>query len=499
MPTGGSNMGEIIEAGLANGSLVLNPETGQVERAPEPPAGGDNRLGEIIEEAIANGDLVVTPEGGVERAPVGGGGAPATAGGGSAGEYNPALADYYERNPDAPGAQEYLGQQTADYSPNLYEYYERNQDAPGAAEYLTDYRQQYQGGDPFEQPSLTPQAPAEAPEAQYSDALYDYYSRKPDAPGSQEYLAKYAQQGGGDPFEPPADGGGNEGMSQAIRDAVERGDIVWNEETGQFDQTQREYTGDDSLPPGNQSQRIGELIQKGLKDGTLIMNPETGEPMLAPEGGAEYDGVGDIINSNPDDPGSWQNYIGNSPNDEFYSAQARQLGGQNRQLMKEQFLAKAIRQGEKEEAPAEDPWAWADPGVGDPVQTYYGGEDGEPGYTWERDALIQPRMTNSQVLEGLYGSGKVNDVDYGILSKHLTENEPGNMSWAGSGWTDPESARRNIMKGQVGTLHPAYSGALNNVANVMFDRSDVVTPEGGGPTAAQGYALPVSWKTGTGA
>ena len=248
--------------------------------------------------------------------------------------------------------------------------------------------------------------------------------------------------------------------------------------------------------------------------GSPITDPD--EPFVGGGGGGPPDPFQPPPMNAP--PVNWQNYADSqSGNEDFYAQQAQALKGQNADLMGRQYAAQqsrdtqdAARNAEaaaRREAGPVDPWAWAN--LGAPAQAYWGGEDGEPGYTWDRDPNIETGMTNQQLLESLYSSGKIDRVDYDILNE--SQNLPDRRDyegparggestfWSGSDWADPEAARKGIFAGQLGELDPAYSGALNKLANAMFDNRAFTTPTGGGPTAAQGYTLPISWaKAGTG-
>ncbi len=199
-------------------------------------------------------------------------------------------------------------------------------------------------------------------------------------------------------------------------------------------------------------------------------------------------------------PVNWQNYSDSqSGNEDFYAQQAQALKGQNADLMGRQYAAQqsrdtqdAARNAEaaaRREAGPVDPWAWAD--LPDPPQAFFAGEDGEPGYTWGFAPGVEAGMTNAQ-LAAIVG-GNMPQPEQEWLMKGMSDDQQ--VQFASGDHMDPDYYRQRLGGEE---LSDNWRGALNSLLDATYKRSDLQTPLGGGPTAAQGYALPIGTRTASG-
>ena len=187
----------------------------------------------------------------------------------------------------------------------------------------------------------------------------------------------------------------------------------------------------------------------------------------------------------------WQ---GGGQNQDFYNQQFGQLLGQGKDFQQQQQQAEAMRQQTSANPPSapnyEDMWA----GMGvTPSQAVQGGPDNP--YTWDLMSGAEAGQTTNRDLVNMVGGqdgfsqkemGYWDDFWKADQSVDAQGRSVGDRTnWSSFG--DPTSGISNIDPG----LNEGWQDRFSTLFNTIYNRSDLTTPEGGGPTAAPGYALPV--------
>lgn len=255
--------------------------------------------------------------------------------------------------------------------------------------------------------------------------------------------------GGGNPFAPPSGGGpGQPGAPPA---------------------------GGPVVPPGG-----------GMPGGQPPVQPPTGGPGGAP----------------PTDPNfavrQWFSGGQNPTNEAFYSQQFNRLVGQRDQAREREKQARQQwniwQQAQAQKAAQAQPinlskdiWDQLAARDVDPVQ----GTTKDGMYKFSRNPNITAGMSNAEVFNLLRSN--LSDADQhtiGNLVAPQYEGQPNPFN-TGKEWST-FSSRENLGNwlGKQG-FTPERGEALTNLFNNIWQRSDLTTPVGGGPTAAPGYALPV--------
>ena len=202
---------------------------------------------------------------------------------------------------------------------------------------------------------------------------------------------------------------------------------------------------------------------------------------------------------------------GDMSNDELYAAQFGNLLKQQNSFQNQQQAANAIRAEKEAAGPSEanaDPWDWYNNvrgGKGLPqlnIADQNRDAEGNPTNgtgTWDFAPGITSGMTNSQL--------------FGVLSPQLSEANRAMLQkgFGGAGGIDPTTGKDTSGDGALvqwasgQSMDPAYwkaqrdpntsteyGGALDELIGLAFNRRDLTTQPGGGPSAAPGYASPIS-------
>jgi hypothetical protein len=305
---------------------------------------------------------------------------------------------------------------------------------------------------------------------EYNFDLYDYYARNQQSPGAKEYMAAYNPQ------------------------------FTAEWESGRRGQGETpEVNPDPSADPGY-NQPGGAGFQENL---ARIMREEEARKAANQPGGEGFqENLGDIM-----DQAGWydrQEITGDMTNPELYDAQFSNLVGQQNAFQNQQQQAQAIRgaQAAQEEA---DPFQFDASTAFDWYNTQPDGSTGlktavaagapsgdDPAATasqYQFETGVTPGMTNREAF------GVVRDQISAENQKmlHAGFNDPFDPSggdavqFASGRNMDPNYYHSNSSP----STGPEYAGALTEFVNTLYNRADVTTPAGGGPTAAPGYALPI--------
>ncbi len=175
-------------------------------------------------------------------------------------------------------------------------------------------------------------------------------------------------------------------------------------------------------------------------------------------------------------------WLPGATNDEYYSRQFRAITEQ-RNAHQEAQKAAALRAQAAAANPAPvqpTDWSWARNGKGLPAV-----DVAPTGQQWNRASWVKPGETTiADIFRQYMGSGGSADnlTGFDINAPHLQD----------TGWSTVNNptdlTRLAIGTGGSGNYWDFQNKAIQN----MFTQTGVETPEGGGPTAAPGYALPIS-------
>lgn len=179
-------------------------------------------------------------------------------------------------------------------------------------------------------------------------------------------------------------------------------------------------------------------------------------------------------------------------NEEFYQQQFNNLlrDEQDYRTRQRASQLRADENAQQEPASIDFDDMWASMGYTPNQAVQFGGEDAD--YTYTPNTLLGDdfgwnSMSDQEIFSSL--SPSLSSSTQSIMSEYFNDpNAVDGNYW--SSFTNPTDALASI--GQGGTeISPEFRGALSDVFNTMFTRTDVTTPTGGGPTAAPGYALPI--------
>jgi hypothetical protein len=220
------------------------------------------------------------------------------------------------------------------------------------------------------------------------------------------------------------------------------------------------------------------------------MHGKEDEDLIRAAGSGEYSPEYNAFSKyQPGGESPWGNPQQGGGNNQFYQQQFANLlqGDQNFQAQQQQSqLAKAAAIRDRPESePFDYDAMWAGRGV-TPSQTVQG--DGDNTYSWNRIPGITPGETTNRELVNLIGSvDGFTEEEMGHWSQLFKENpnQVDSLKWAQ--YTDPMEGIANTPSG----LEGGWPDRFATLYNSAFNRADLTTPAGGGPTAAPGYALPV--------
>ena len=174
-------------------------------------------------------------------------------------------------------------------------------------------------------------------------------------------------------------------------------------------------------------------------------------------------------------------------NSDFYGQQFNNLLREG-QLQKGGEIASAIRRQAADAAPRQemgDPFAWANGGQGiAPAQAAGGTQENPTAYSL-RSTITPGETTNADIMRMFAGED---------ASKWLqpVDDGTGNNWETSTGWSNARDPNKLINNYLSPDLHNDSRELLSSVFNKMFVQQGIETPEGGGPTASPGYALPVN-------
>ena len=273
-----------------------------------------------------------------------------------------------------------------------------------------------------------------------------------------------------------------------------------------------EYRPDDVIDPFNPPDSGPEQ--------PVIVYPGSGGPS-APVGGSGGSGGGDpfrppsgsVQDSVFDNPKNWEAAFGSpvetdfrtdfrlgedSPwgnegveggNRDFYRQQLNNLRAQE-QNYQESAIGAAMRRKAAADAPAQtpdDPWGWAYGGKGLPTVGVAGGTMDNP-TAYALRSYVQPGETSNADILRKYG-----DFDTGNMERWLADNSDWENKYNWSRANNPQDLINTLSRDPAELATSNYD-FLSRVYNDMFVQQGIETPEGGGPSAAPGYAIPIGVK-----
>ena len=163
-------------------------------------------------------------------------------------------------------------------------------------------------------------------------------------------------------------------------------------------------------------------------------------------------------------------------NEDFYATQLNNLRLQKQHEGEATIQAHLRNKWAKEQAPQQqgDPWAWANQGKGLP-QVQVGGS-GAGQYALQQG--ITPGETSNADLIRRYGGDR--------SGEWLADNPNWETQYNWSRGSDPQALMNTLSPG----LADHNRDYISKIYSQMFTGGNT-TPEGGGPTAAPGYAMPI--------
>ncbi len=251
------------------------------------------------------------------------------------------------------------------------------------------------------------------------------------------------------------------------------------------------------MEPANPNLPVYDPGTDGAAPGLL---PPGGGGTLPPGGDMSppTDGGGDPFVPSTGVVKQWFSPGQNPTNEAFYTQQFnRMLGARDQQRQREnqargqwnQWQAEQNRK-QAQQPPMQVNWeAWDALAGREPTVGMAPSDAGYNAYTF--NPLLERGMTNSQVFNALRGS--LSDADQHTIQNLVVPEYNGqpNPFHSGKEWSTFSSPQNlNTWLGKQG-FEQNRSDALNNLFGNIYTQSQYTTPEGGGPTAAPGYALPI--------
>ncbi len=182
----------------------------------------------------------------------------------------------------------------------------------------------------------------------------------------------------------------------------------------------------------------------------------------------------------------WGNEGVEGGNRDFYRQQLNNLRAQE-QGYQQQSIAAALRRDAASRQPDElpaDPFDWAYGGKGLPTVGVAGGTMDNP-TAYSLRSYVQPGETSNADILRKYGA-----FDTGNMERWLADNDQFENQYNWSRASNPQDLINTLSRdpAELATSNYDY---LSRIYNNMFVQQGIETPEGGGPSAAPGYALPI--------
>jgi hypothetical protein len=286
--------------------------------------------------------------------------------------------------------------------------------------------------------------------------LLDYYIRHPDAPGAQEYIAEH------DPsYNQPGGAGFQENLARIMAEQAAAEEAAAAAAAAEANQ------------PGG----------SGFQDNLARIMDEAGS----------YDR---------------EQITGDMTNDELYDAQFSNLAGQSNAFQNQQQLSQALRAQAADDRQNAEPF---DFNTDKSFDWYNTKEDGTTGLK-TAVAAGAPSGDNPDAIASQWQfapgvtAGMTNREAFGAVRNQLTQSTQEALGKGFNDLTNPESVegggRVQYASGdnmdpnfyhsnRSPSTGPNYTDALTELVNTLYNRTDLTTPVGGGPSASPGYALPV--------
>ena len=186
----------------------------------------------------------------------------------------------------------------------------------------------------------------------------------------------------------------------------------------------------------------------------------------------------------------WGNEGVEGGNRDFYRQQLNNLRAQE-QGYQQSAIGAALRRQAAANQPAKlpaDPFDWAYGGKGLPTVGVAGGTMDNP-TAYALRSYVQPGETSNADILRKYG-----DFDTGNMERWLAPNEQGETPLENRyNWSRANNPQDliNTLSRDPAELATSNYDFLSRIYNDMFVQQGIETPEGGGPSAAPGYALPI--------
>ena len=203
---------------------------------------------------------------------------------------------------------------------------------------------------------------------------------------------------------------------------------------------------------------------------------------------ADY-GVFERYQPGQDSPWGMPDVMGG--NQEFYQQQFNNLLRDEQDYRTRQRAAQ-LRAQEAAENPSENinfDDMWASMGI-TPVQAAGSDAQGNPtAWNWNSALGDVSGKTNAQILAS--AQNLLSKADYDKLLEGYANDDKWQTSTYWQSFDNPEALKEAWIANQ-GPLSPEWQTPNMNLFDVLFTNSQYTTPAGGGPSAAPGYALPIS-------
>ena len=213
-------------------------------------------------------------------------------------------------------------------------------------------------------------------------------------------------------------------------------------------------------------------------------------------------GIGNPAEGGSSTGGYYENYVPGkeSPwgvpdleggNPEFYNSQLLNLLGQEQGYRKGARQAAEIRGNQQPAAPRDYAQMWQDMGMV-PNQAAQANDDPTSVDYWSlNDNLTAGETTNLQFLNQFKDDPSFSDRDRDWFQEFVAGNPKWQQSTGYAQAGTPDKAIGKYISTDPLVLAPENQRRLSDIIRMGYNQSQYKTPEGGGPSAAPGYALPV--------